>query len=200
MRKCRSLYNSMFLRSFFFYYLYLKLKITQRRYISFRGFSVIYSDKNSSILFEKNAQSKIRFFSHKFSNLLGICQKCFVVAVKGGKIEIGFGTGVSGSSIYSMSSISIGRNVLIGTGCKIIDNDFHPLQASKRNPQKQEDIKKKPISIGDGCFIGANSIILKGTTLGRNCVVGAGSVVSGTFPDNVVIAGNPARIIKSNEK
>lgn len=41
-----------------------------------------------------------------------------------------------------------------------------------------------------------NSIILKGTTLGENCIVGAGSVVSGNFPDNVVIAGNPARILK----
>ena len=55
-----------------------------------------------------------------------------------------------------------------------------------------------PIHIDDGCFIGANSIILKGTTLGKNCVVGAGSVVSGKFPDNVIVAGNPARIIKEN--
>jgi len=46
--------------------------------------------------------------------------------------------------------------------------------------------------------IGANSIILKGTTLGKNCVVGAGSVVSGTFPDNVISAGNPANIVKQN--
>lgn len=67
-----------------------------------------------------------------------------------------------------------------------------------RNPQKHEDIKTKPIKIGDGCFIGANSIILKGTTLGRNVVVGAGSVVHGEFPDNVIIAGNPAKIVKEN--
>ena len=54
--------------------------------------------------------------------------------------------------------------------------------------------------IEEGCFLGANSIILKGTTLGKNVVVGAGSVVSGTFPDNVIIAGNPARIIKDNKE
>ena len=41
-----------------------------------------------------------------------------------------------------------------------------------------------------------NSIILKGTTIGNNCVVGAGSVVHGTFGDNCVIAGNPAKVIK----
>lgn len=61
-------------------------------------------------------------------------------------------------------------------------------------------LKKRPVVIGEGCFLGANSIILKGTTLGKNVVVGAGSVVSGTFPDNVIIAGNPARIIKDNRE
>ena len=50
--------------------------------------------------------------------------------------------------------------------------------------------------IGNDCFIGMNSIILKGTTLGNNVIVGAGSVVHGHFPDNVIIAGNPAKIVK----
>ena len=98
-----------------------------------------------------------------------------------------------------MKEITIGDNVLIGGNCKIIDNDFHPLPASQRVNQKVQDIKMRSITIGDGCFIGANSIILKGTTLGKNCVVGAGSVVSGIFPDNVIIAGNPAKIIKENK-
>lgn len=53
----------------------------------------------------------------------------------------------------------------------------------------------KETYIGDNCFIGMNSIILMGTHIGNNCIVGAGSVVHGTFPDNVVIAGNPAKII-----
>ena len=49
--------------------------------------------------------------------------------------------------------------------------------------------------IGKNCFIGANSIILMGAQLGDNVIVGAGSVVHGIIPDNVVIAGNPAKII-----
>lgn len=53
----------------------------------------------------------------------------------------------------------------------------------------------KETFIGDNCFIGMNSIILMGTHIGDNCIVGAGSVVHGKFPDNVVIAGNPAKII-----
>ena len=57
-------------------------------------------------------------------------------------------------------------------------------------------LKMKPVLIGENCFIGMNSIVLKGTTIGKNSIVGAGSVVCGKFPENVVIAGNPARIIK----
>ena len=52
-----------------------------------------------------------------------------------------------------------------------------------------------PTKIGDNCFLGMNSIILPGTTIGNNCIVGAGSVVGGGYPDNVVIAGNPARVV-----
>lgn len=49
--------------------------------------------------------------------------------------------------------------------------------------------------IGDNVFIGMNATILMGTHIGNNSIVGAGSVVSGNFPDGVVIAGNPARVI-----
>lgn len=104
---------------------------------------------------------------------------------------------MTGCTISSMESITIGRNTDIGSGCKIIDNDFHPLPYSERYPVERLDLlKKRPVVIGEGCFLGANSIILKG----KNVVVGAGSVVSGTFPDNVIIAGNPARIIKDNRE
>lgn len=58
----------------------------------------------------------------------------------------------------------------------------------------------KETYIGDNCFIGMNSIILMGAHIGDNCIVGAGSVVRGTFPDNVVIAGNPAKIICTLEE
>lgn len=133
--------------------------------------------------------------------MFGLSQRCIIVAKNGGKIVINEGVGMSGCTIYSMESITIGRNTDIGSGCKIIDNDFHPLAYSERYPVERLDLlKKRPVVIGEGCFLGANSIILKGTTLGKNVVVGAGSVVSGTFPDNVIIAGNPARIIKNNKE
>ncbi len=51
------------------------------------------------------------------------------------------------------------------------------------------------ILIGNNVFIGINCIILSNTTIGDNCIVGAGSVVRGFFPENSVIAGNPAQVI-----
>ena len=187
----------MLLRTIFLYLQYLKCKLKYRKAIWFRGFSVIYAFKESKITFDMTGK-RIHIFSHPFSNMIGLTQRCILVA-KGGTIKIGSGVCMSGCTIYSMDSISIGNNTDIGAGTKIIDNDFHPLPYSERHPIEQLDkVKKRPITIGEGCFIGANSFILKGTTLGNNVVVGAGSVVSGTFPDNVIIAGNPAKIVKEN--
>lgn len=157
--------------------------------------------KGSNILFSNKGGRKIIISSHPFSNMFGLSQRCIIVAKNGGKIIINEGVGMSGCTIYFMESITIGRNTDIGSGCKIIDNDFHPLPYGERYPVERLGLlKKRPVVIGEGCFLGANSIILKGTTLGKNVVVGAGSVVSGTFPDNVIIAGNPARIIKDNRE
>ena len=174
-------------------------KYKYRDHVIFNGFTVCYTFPDSNITFKKGCRKSI-INSDFFSNMVGLYQHTIIVARYGGHITIGAGCGISGSTIYAMKEINIGDNVLIGGNCKIIDNDFHPLSASERINQKTEDIKKRTINIGEGCFIGANSIILKGTTLGKNCVVGAGSVVSGTFPDNVIIAGNPAKIIKENKK
>lgn len=54
----------------------------------------------------------------------------------------------------------------------------------------------KPITIGDNCWIGGSATIVPGVTLGNNVVVAAGAVVTKSFGDNVVIGGNPAKIIK----
>lgn len=178
------------------YLKYILAKIRYRGRVKFNGFTVYYGFPGSTIKIGEG----VVFNSHPLSNLVGLYQRMIIVARYGGRITIGENCGISGSTIYAMDEINIGRDVLIGGNCKIIDNDFHPLAASKRNPQKPKDIKKRPINIGDGCFIGANSIILKGTTLGKNCVVGAGSVVSGIWPDKSIIAGNPARLVRENEE
>ena len=95
------------------------------------------------------------------------------------------------------------ENTCIGGNCKILDNDFHPIEVEARNQLLRDSkggdsdlVPSKEIRIGKNCFLGCNSIVLKGTVLGDGCVVGAGAVVSGKFEENCVIAGNPARVIK----
>jgi len=129
--------------------------------------------------------------------MLGLYQRNIIVARYGGKIKIGDNCGISGSTIYSWDSIKIGNYTRVGVNCKIIDNDFHPVELEYRHKAlNEEHVRRAPIEIGNDCFIGMNSIILKGTTLGNNVIVGAGSVVHGKFPDNCIIAGNPAKIVK----
>lgn len=185
-----------FIKKFLFYFLFLKAKVRYSGRVHFKGFTIIREYPGSQIELGNN----VVFNSSLFSNIYGLYQPCILIAKDGGQLSIGDGSGISGSTIFCKLKICIGKNVLIGGNCKIMDSDWHSLEASKRINQKEEDIKKAPIVIGDDCFIGGNSIILKGTTLGRNCVVGAGSVVHGVFPDNSVIAGNPAKIIKTNKE
>jgi acetyltransferase-like isoleucine patch superfamily enzyme len=54
-----------------------------------------------------------------------------------------------------------------------------------------------PVSIGEGCWLGAHAVVLPGSRLGRNVAVAAQSVVRGEFPDNCMIAGVPARLVRS---
>jgi acetyltransferase-like isoleucine patch superfamily enzyme len=183
----------MIIRFIGLYFLYLLHRIKDRKKVKYNGFTILFSFKGSSINFIGN---DITINSSFVSNLLGLYQRTILIARYGGIISIGNGTGISGTTIYSMKKIEIGNNCLIGANCKIIDNDFHPLNIYERIAFKSENIHKKAIKIGNNCFIGMNSIILKGTEIGDNSIIGAGSVVSGKFPDNVVVAGNPAKIIK----
>ncbi|MDE6801966.1 MAG: sugar O-acetyltransferase [Muribaculaceae bacterium] len=80
----------------------------------------------------------------------------------------------------------IGPNVSIYTAC-------HPLEAEPRSKGFEW---AEPVTIGDHVWIGGSVTIVPGVTIGSNVVIGAGSTVTRNVPDNVVVAGNPARIIK----
>lgn len=129
---------------------------------------------------------------------IGYPQKCAFWCIDGGKITIGDHSGLSNCSICSMSHVHIGDHVLLGGGVKIYDTDFHSLDyLTRRNIEGDNNRKTKPIIINKDVFVGAGSIILKGTEIGERSVIGAGSVVSGKIPADQVWAGNPARFIRN---
>lgn len=84
----------------------------------------------------------------------------------------------------------LGPGVHIYTPC-------HPLQKELRAAGREY---AKPVTIGNDVWIGGRAIICPGVTIGNGVVIGAGSVVTRDVPDNCVVAGNPARIIRTIEQ
>jgi dTDP-4-amino-4,6-dideoxygalactose transaminase/acetyltransferase-like isoleucine patch superfamily enzyme len=99
--------------------------------------------------------------------------------------------------MHSAGRIYIGDNVGIAAGVKLLTS-YHDITPDPY-PIKDANINFEEIKIGSGCDLGVNSVILPGTVLGKNVQVGAGSVVKGTFPNNVVIVGVPAKILRKIE-
>lgn len=98
------------------------------------------------------------------------------------------------------SLITIGDATTISRDVMFLTHDYSISKGLKLIDPSLNGRFLRPIRIGANSFIGMRTILLPGTTLGNNVIVGAGSVVKGTFPDNVVIAGNPARILCSTEE
>lgn len=176
-------------------YLMLKFqKITYGKNCKFYGIPVALKGKNSSVVFG----DRVCVISRFLDNLVGLYQRSIIFARNGGRIEIGDDVGLSGVTIYAFDHITIGNNTIVGANTKILDSDFHPTDAEDRrnNPDDKEKTKTAPVNIGNNVFIGCNVLILKGVTIGDNAVIGAGSVVTRDVPDNCIVAGNPAVIIK----
>ena len=112
-------------------------------------------------------------------------------------LTIGNDVGISGAVICCKLSVVIGSRVMIGSGAVICDTDFHSMDFKIRGTsQDLADAESSPVEIGDDCFIGARAMILKGVMIGDRSIVGAGAVVVKDVPADVVVAGNPAKVIK----
>ena len=116
----------------------------------------------------------------------------------------GFDIG-EGTIFYNISSMTFDRErpwmLKIGKYCKItrgVSILTHDYSRSVLRRAYGEIIgEAKRTVIGDNVFIGVHSIILMGAEIGNNVIIGAGSVVSGKIPDNVVVAGNPAKVVRT---
>ena len=131
------------------------------------------------------------------SNSIGLIQPTILnIATTGSQLIIGNNVGISGSTICASTSVTIGDNVMIGSGCIITDTDAHPIDWRDRMEDRDAHTLKAPVVIGNNVFIGTRSIILKGVTIGDRAVIGAGSVVSSDVPADCIVAGNPSKVVK----
>lgn len=158
------------------------------------GFPIITNFKGAFV----NIGENCLICSRSEQTALGVSHKTIIRTLREKAIiQIGSNVRMSGTSICAMTSVIIGNRCVIGADVIIADTDFHSLDPILRSSQQDSfNAISRPIVIGDDCFIGGRSIILKGVQLGDQVIVGAGSVVTKSFGIGSVIAGNPARLIK----
>lgn len=126
----------------------------------------------------------------------------------GGRISVGSDCYIGEHSrIWSGVSVTISDHVLISHGVSIMDNLTHPIDPIARRRQvraiyesghpRQIELDDRPVTIERDAWIGAHALVLRGVTIGEGAIVAAGAVVTKDVPAYSVVAGNPARIIRT---
>ena len=148
---------------------------------------------STALIGSRNIGPKTRIWA--FTNIMkdvnigsncNICDRCFIES----GVYIGDNVTIkTGVSLWE--GLYVEDDVFIGPGVQFC-NDLNP--RSKKYIEPMKTILKK------GCSIGSGAVILPGLMVGKNAMVGAGSVVVENVPDNCVVVGNPAKIIRNQDK
>lgn len=119
----------------------------------------------------------------------------------GAKLSLGSGYMNHECVIDCFSSISIGHGVVISERVVIRDADNHTIKSiaeAENEPKSAEKSSTAPIVIQDHVWIGMNVMVLKGVTIGEGAVVAAGSLVNRDVPPHSLVAGVPAKVMKTD--
>lgn len=161
------------------------------------GFCFFYT----KIFYKRARLIRLPFRTRQFSKIKGMYGfttgvDCRIDVFANAELEIGNNVQINDNvHIACAESIKIGHNTLIASKVYLTDHD-HDFTFSELEPIEWP-LRSKPLIIGNNCWIGESVSILKGVSIGSGCVVGANSVVTKSFPNNVIVAGNPAKIIRS---
>jgi len=171
-----------------------KIKIKSGAKIKNNGRITIGTQKNQAII---SIQPSLLFMGPNSTLTTGksisIGPGVKIILKANSNINIGDSTYfTSDNHIEAIKEITIGKDCAISWGVTIIDSDHHQMITESIN---ESDLGVK---IGNHVWVGCNVTILRNTSIGDNCVIAAGSIVKGKFPNNSLIGGNPARIIKEN--
>ncbi len=166
-------------------------------FLNLRGFKIDYSvslGKNVTLF-----QSKKQSVLIKSGSFIGDGVR--IKSGFDGKIIVGKNTYIHDYSfIFAHETLRIGNNTLISPQVFITDfNHKLPHTKYRHLLSSPKAYESKRITIGENVWIGTHVVILPGVTIGDNSVIGAGSVVTKNVPRNSIVAGNPAKKIKTNE-
>ena len=100
-------------------------------------------------------------------------------------------------TISAFQHVSIGRECVIADRVMLIDFDHGVVEVER--PIRLQGIYKRDVRVGSNCWIGYGACLLRGVTVGDNCVIGTNTVVTKDVPDNAVVAGAPARVLRMRE-
>jgi acetyltransferase-like isoleucine patch superfamily enzyme len=93
--------------------------------------------------------------------------------------------------------VAIGRECVVADRAMLIDFDHGVVEVER--PIRLQGIYKRDVNVGNNCWIGYGVCVLRGVTVGDNCVLGTSAVVTNDVPDNAVVGGIPARVIRMRE-
>jgi acetyltransferase-like isoleucine patch superfamily enzyme len=116
-----------------------------------------------------------------------------------GTVEIGAKTVLGQEcTISSFQHVAIGRECIVADRVMLIDFDHGVVEVER--PVRLQGIYKRDVDVGNNCWIGYGACILRGVTVGDNCIVGSNSVVTKDVPDDTVVAGMPAKVLRKRPK
>lgn len=174
--------------------------LSGERYDALDPFLIEGLQKTRELLWEFNrlSPSKTERMREIIREILGKCGERFHINQPfrcdyGCNIEVGEDFFANFNlTILDEAKVTIGDNCFIGPNVSIF-TACHPLEAEERNKGVEW---AEPVTIGDSVWIGGDTTVCPGVTIGDGCVIGAGSVVTRDIPPHTVAVGNPARVIK----